>query len=309
MVFYPKYYLPSQARDPNDPVAKLYRTAYAQIPNLKSFCHQFRIKVRGPNTSEESWWRTFDYQMQRYKRGAEELPIVYKELTLLMRKSVVWDAIFPTFAEKQRECAFIENAIDLIGKASHFFRRVVVEVGSEEDRTQETILKKITSFEQIRNKYGFLPEEITTIEKGLKWELATIMNRRDRSASDATIDNPPDNKRKGVKARSSKKSLTERSNRELLIAILLEHHRFHHPEKNLNMAPISTKEARKQLNGASPATLSRTWKELGKKLNYKSYCLICTNYKALEDFLRTIDSKEGFLERSNNQEAIDYSEE
>jgi hypothetical protein len=111
---------------------------------------------------------------------------------------------------------------------------------------------------------------------------------------------------KPKRGRRSKADLKSRSNRELLIAILLKHHRYE-SKNGLNLDPISTEEARKQL-GKSVATLSKTWKEIQPTLTYANYAKLCGRYESLEKLLKAIDSKEGYLERSNKEEAIDNSE-
>jgi hypothetical protein len=75
----------------------------------------------------------------------------------------------------------------------------------------------------------------------------------------------------------------------------------------LNLDPISTDEACKQL-GKSVATLSKTWKEVQPSLTYANYVKLCGHYKSLVTLLKAIDSKEGYLERSNRGESIDRSE-
>jgi hypothetical protein len=112
---------------------------------------------------------------------------------------------------------------------------------------------------------------------------------------------------KPKRGRRSKADLKSRSNRELLIAILLKHHRYE-SENGLNLDPISTVEACKQL-GKSVATLSKTWKEIQPTLTYANYVKLCGHYKSLEKLLKAIDSKEGYLERSNKDGAIDNSED
>lgn len=111
---------------------------------------------------------------------------------------------------------------------------------------------------------------------------------------------------KPKRGRRSKADLKSRSNRELLIAILLKHHRYE-SKNGLNLDPISTEEACKQL-GKSLATLSKTWKEIQPTLTYANYVKLCGRYKSLEKLLKAIDSKEGYLERSNKDGAIDNSE-
>jgi len=108
------------------------------------------------------------------------------------------------------------------------------------------------------------------------------------------------------RGRRPKADLKRRSNRELLIAILLKHHRYE-SKNGLNLDPISTEEACNQL-GKSLATLSKTWKEIQPTLTYANYVKLCGRYKSLEKLLKAIDSKEGYLERSNKEEAIDNSE-
>jgi hypothetical protein len=115
----------------------------------------------------------------------------------------------------------------------------------------------------------------------------------------------PTNKPK--RGRRPKADLKSRSNRELLIAILLEHHRYGSQKERLRTDPISTDEACKQL-GKSGATLSKTWKEVQPSLTYAKYVKLCGHYKSLVTLLKAIDSKEGYLERSNRGESIDRSE-
>jgi hypothetical protein len=154
-------------------------------------------------------------------------------------------------------------------------------------------LKSIVSEPTVRNsKY----EELMDIQRSLP----AVMDAADRTICKNEVDQKP------KRGRRPKADLKSRTNRELLIAILLEHHRYD-SKNGLNLDPISTDEACKQL-GKSVATLSKTWKEVQPSLTYANYVKLCGHYKSLEKLLKAIDSKEGYLERSNRGESIDRSE-
>jgi hypothetical protein len=112
---------------------------------------------------------------------------------------------------------------------------------------------------------------------------------------------------KPKRGRRSKADLKSRSNREMLIAILHHHHEYE-SRNGLKLEPIPTEEACKRL-GKSESTLSKTWKEIQPPLTYAKYVQLCGRYKSLETFLKSIDSKGGYLERSNRGESIDNSED
>lgn len=112
---------------------------------------------------------------------------------------------------------------------------------------------------------------------------------------------------KPKRGRRSKADLKNRNNRELLVAILLKHHRYGSKD-DLKTDPISTKEACKLLGKTEP-TLSRTWKEIKPDLTYASYVKLCGRFDTLRKFLKAIDSKEGYLEKSNKEGAIDNAED
>jgi hypothetical protein len=118
---------------------------------------------------------------------------------------------------------------------------------------------------------------------------------------------PPSGTRKGIGGRP-RKGIKKESNRELLISILLKHHRYNLPDKDLNTDPISTEDACKQL-GWGKAVLSKAWPAIKEGLTYRKYELICGNYRSVKAFLEAIDSKEGYLERTNNEDAIGYAED
>ena len=109
------------------------------------------------------------------------------------------------------------------------------------------------------------------------------------------------------RGRRPKADLKSRDNRELLIAILKQHHRYESSE-SLRTDPISTEEACRSI-GKSESTLSKTWREIRPGLTYAGYRLICGQYDSLRRFLKAIDSKEGYLERSNKEGVLDNSEE
>ncbi len=111
---------------------------------------------------------------------------------------------------------------------------------------------------------------------------------------------------KPKRGRRPKADLKSRDNRELLIAILLKHHRYESKD-GLKIDPISTKEASQAL-GKSESTLSKTWEKVQPTLTYERYVKLCGHFKTLEKFLKAIDSKEGYLERSNKEGSIDRSE-
>ncbi|MEI8213606.1 MAG: hypothetical protein WCI02_15765 [Planctomycetota bacterium] len=100
-----------------------------------------------------------------------------------------------------------------------------------------------------------------------------------------------------------KKDLRQRSNREILIAVLQEHHRFDHPSMDLFLDAITPAEAASQL-GKHPSTLSRTWPQIKKGLSYEAYVTLCGKYDTLKMFLEGIDTKGGYLERSNRGKSI-----
>jgi hypothetical protein len=118
---------------------------------------------------------------------------------------------------------------------------------------------------------------------------------------------PPSGTRKGIGGRP-RKGIKKESNRELLISILLKHHRYNLPDKDLNTDPISTEDACKQL-GWGKSVLSKAWPAIKEGLTYRKYELICGNYRSVKAFLEAIDSKEGYLERTNNEDAIGYAED
>jgi hypothetical protein len=155
-------------------------------------------------------------------------------------------------------------------------------------------LKSVVSEATVRNSKT---RELSDITRSLP----VVMAARNSTFRDKGFEQTP------KRGRRPKADLKSRSNRELLIAILLEHHRYGSQKERLRTDPISTDEACKQL-GKSGATLSKTWKEVQPSLTYAKYVKLCGHYKTLEKLLKAIDSKEGYLERSNREESIDRSE-
>jgi hypothetical protein len=162
------------------------------------------------------------------------------------------------------------------------------------DRVRKTELSGPKGF----NEVLVLEDRLRRLAKS---EEETEMGSRNSTFMDKGFEQKP------KRGRRSKADLRSRTNRELLIAILLKHHRYD-SKHGLNLDPISTEKARKQL-GKSEATLSKTWKEIQPALTYANYVKLCGHYKSLEKLLKAIDSKEGYLERSNKDGAIDNSED
>jgi hypothetical protein len=308
---------------PTDPVINIYNTVFYLLNYLRTMVPQrlnppsvyengFDGEIHGTKPMVDRCWKEFDNVIGLYLQTVQSFSPKLREIYDLRKGSVVSDAVFRTFADKQRNTAFLDDAIEFITKGFHLFRQLY-EVGgavSAEDRTEEVFYRQVGICSRIWEQHSYDIRDIEDLESGLKWELATIHNRR--SPTQSTLLPIPEssfsNNRKGIGGRPPRDSITKRSNRELLIAILLEHHRFNHTKKDLNLSPISTEEACVKLGREKP-TLSRTWPAIKNGLTYKKYRAICGRYSTLEEFLKKIDSKEGYLERTNNKDAIDYSEE
>ena len=296
---------------PLDPVATIYDKVFYLLRYLWTMAPQRLAPPIAYETDSDGelldtkatvdhCWKEFDRFMNLYLKTFQAFTPILQEIRSLRQDPIVCESVFRTFADKQRESASLDEAIEFVEKGFKLFRRLIEEGGVAEVRTEEVFYRQVGVCSRIWNQHDYDLLEIKDLESGLKWELAAIENRRNPIQSTSSSSQQ--------RSLSKKKSLKERSNRELLIAILLDHHRYKHPSGTLNQNPISTKEAIQKL-GKSSGTLSRTWKEIRTGLDYEKYCRLCGKYSTLEDFLRMIDSKEGYLERTNNQEAIDYSEE
>lgn len=297
-----------------DPIDVLYGQTQFLLDCLKSL---FNVRLTLPpnlktndagvswlvEPSEDQCRDALDSILKAYR---DIFSIFLRELERLEKLRQISDVqklIELTFAREKRSRAYIDVALDKCYRGKKLLLYLVEGLSILKDRSIETFKEKIEESKKVWERDGFQLEELQDLKSGIRWELSTIrdMNRDNQKGTQLGKSEPTGSSR-------NNKDLTKRSNRELLIAILLKHHRFNDPKKNLCTDPISTEEACSLLV-KSPGTLSRTWKEIKKGLNYNKYCLICGQYSTLEDFLRMIDSKEGYLERTNKEKAIDYSEE
>ncbi len=195
----------------------------------------------------------------------------------------------------------------LVAEWSKRFRIVLHSVDGDLSKLRISDLDR-GSLKQIRTERRLFPLEFARMLK-LQEEIKREYSRflRDLPLLPGKEAPPPSATRKGIGGRP-RKGIKKESNRELLISILLKHHRYNLPDKDLNTDPISTEDACKQL-GWSKSVLSKAWPAIKEGLTYRNYELICGNYRSLKIFLKAIDSKEGYIERTNNEDAIGYAED
>jgi hypothetical protein len=105
--------------------------------------------------------------------------------------------------------------------------------------------------------------------------------------------------------RGAKTDFRSRNSKELLIAALLEHHRFNHRRQDLELTPASTGDLAKMIQ-KSPATVSRAFKDLG--IDYEKYERLCGNYRTIREFLARLDNPLA-REKSNRETSIRLSED
>ncbi|MEY4565328.1 MAG: hypothetical protein RLY14_298, partial [Planctomycetota bacterium] len=227
---------------PTDPVVKIYGDVFDLLQYLRTMESQ---KISIPNDYERGcegeirWkkptvdrcWQEFDSHMLMYRCTVEALQPQLRRIRDLRRDTVVENAVFRTFAAKQRESTSLDDAIAFIEKGEVLFRRLFEEGGAFANRTEEDFQLQLRKCDRIWEHHAYETQDIQKLESGLKWELATILNRRSpvQSTSDQTPKQVKNTARKGSNGKVHK------NRKELLISALLDHHRFNRPGSDIEL--------------------------------------------------------------------------
>jgi hypothetical protein len=297
---------------PTDQVVKIYNEVFYLLDYLRTMAsQQLQLPSAFENGSngEIHWtepkvdrcWENFDLYMRMYLQTIQAFDPKLREIRALRMDPIVCDAIFRTFADKQREAAYIDDAVRFIEKGFHLFRRLFEEGVVVEDRTKEVFSRRFGKCTRIWQEHSYEIQDIEGLKSGLKWELATIHNRRSpvQSTSDQTPEQVKNTARKG----SNRK--VHKNRKELLIAALLDRHRFNRPGTDLDQTPASMDDLAKITRKSSP-TVSRAFKDLG--IDYEKYERICRDYGTLHKFLERLDNPLS-REKSNRETSIRLSED
>jgi hypothetical protein len=174
---------------PTDPVVRIYNDVFYLLHYLRTMAP---CKLNPPSAYENGsdgeihWtkptvdrcWKEFDLFMRLYLQTIQAFAPKLREIRALRMDPIVSDAIFRTFADQQREAAYLDDAIQFIEKGFHLFRRLFEEGGYVEERTEKVFYHQAAVCSRIWRDHDYCLSEIAALEAGLKWELATIHNRR-----------------------------------------------------------------------------------------------------------------------------------
>jgi hypothetical protein len=308
-----------EAESSEDPTKELYGLTYDLLNRLRQL-DGLGLSIANPHVNEQDWeiggnlpvelsWDCLAANMKIYN---EAYPLFLRgqlRLRILQQIPSVHAEVWRTYANKPRAKTYIDEAHDLINRFIRMIGRILTDFDYEKERTKKGFLEE---YKKLSSRWGireYSLSDLDELESNLNWEWGCILDRRELSQpnrnSPRTDPTTTPSKAKGKGGRPRKGS---KSNKDLLIAILLKHHRYNLPGKDLSTDPISTKDACKQLEKSS-SVLSNTWPAIKEGLTYEKYRVICRNYRTLETFLKAIDSREGYLERTNNEDAIGYAEE
>lgn len=298
--------------------------------------------VQAYSEIQEIWYRSLDLQVDLSNRLQSETTVSEKNLKELAR---VWEAslkklregfskVRPYLSEADSKYTIFSDLEDLIveyleslkllpkekdaflGQTGHkntrytFWNLAYIAERREQIRVNGELLLFVSPLANLLDELLYeMPLDYTDdevdflIRQRVEKERGYLLQRLPGVVSLAVSKEQSKPKR----GRRPKADLKSRDNRELLIAILKQHHRYESSE-SLRTDPISTEEACRSL-GKSGSTLSKTWREIKPNLTYAGYVKLCGHYESLRKFLKAIDSKEGYLERSNREGVIDHTED
>lgn len=192
---------------PSDPIIKIYNHVFYLLQYLRSVSAsklnpptEYERTVDGELTwtkpSVERCWQEFDCYMKMYFDTYKAFTPILVEIRELRRDPIVCDMVFRTFEGRERESAYLDEAIDFIERGFHLFRRLIEEGGYVEERTEKVFYRQASVCSRIWRDHDYTPSEITTLEAGLKWESAWIHNRRNplQATSTTTFEDKPPKK-------------------------------------------------------------------------------------------------------------------
>jgi hypothetical protein len=176
---------------PSDPVATIFGRVFYLLQYLRTMAPQrlnppsvyengFDGEIQGTKPTVDRCWKEFDNVIGLYLQTMQTFSPKLQEIQALRMDPIVSNAVFRTFADKQRNTAFLDDAIEFITKGFHLFRRLYEMGGAvaAEDRTEEVYYRQVGICSRIWEQHDYDLSEIKALEAGLRWELATIENRR-----------------------------------------------------------------------------------------------------------------------------------
>ena len=174
---------------PLDPVATIYDKVFDLLRYLWTMAPQRLAPPIAYETDSDGelldtkatvdhCWKEFDRFMNLYLKTFQAFTPILQEIRSLRQDSIVCESVFRTFADKQRESASLDEAIEFVEKGFKLFRRLLEEGGAVEERTEEVFYRQVSVCSRIWKQHDYDLSEIKALEAGLKWELANIENRR-----------------------------------------------------------------------------------------------------------------------------------